>query len=252
MQKNMRSKPDGSTIMLTGVSQIVGMLDGQLPNDFGEATWITTLIANVNALCVKADSPYKTADEFFAAVKKSKPGEFIFGSTGVRAQSEGMLWETVEALGPKDFVTGIMFDGGARCVTELIGGHISAALLKFNDVIGQFQAGEIRPLCVFTEQRIPLYSGLPTVFEFDWWGNQISYGGSDFMGLYLTGPKGLPEDIVGYYAAVMKDVLTSDEFREATKPWVCLIDPVLSGKEFMAVLERTRDNCKGMIEKYFK
>ena len=123
---------------------------------------IARLNYDPSAITVRADSPWKTIEEFLAAAKKS-PGEMRVGNAG-----PGSIWNlTASALEDKAQVrfNQVPYQGAAPAVLALMGGHIDAVAVSPAEVGTYVAAGKLRLLAVMAEKRIPAFAEVPTFRE---------------------------------------------------------------------------------------
>src|SRR5690606_5397802 len=116
-----------------------------------------------NVLAVRADAKWKTLDDFVRdargrpeAIRVSTAGQFTGTDLNIRElnQVAGMKTTTVPVGG-----------GTGAAVTLLLGGHVEAVVGAPAAVVSFAQAGSLRPLTVFANQRVALFPDLPTTAE---------------------------------------------------------------------------------------
>ena len=127
-------------------------------------TFITGLSSYTFALVVRADSPWKTVDDLFAA-GKAEPEKYTYGTSGIGGSGHLMMIEIEQKAGSK--FTHIPYKGGAEWMQALLAGQIN------------FLAD------ASTEQRLPKYPNVTTLKE-----RGINAVGQSPYG--LVGPKDLP------------------------------------------------------------
>jgi tripartite-type tricarboxylate transporter receptor subunit TctC len=134
---------------------------------------------------VRADSPYKTFNEYIEAARKA-PGKIDYGSTGI-GTSPHLLMEEL-AGNAKVELTHVPFKGNADLTQALLGGHVMA----MSDATGWdkfVDGGQMRLLVTFGEQRTKRWPNVPTAKDLGY--NVVStspYG--------LVGPKGMDPAVV--------------------------------------------------------
>ena len=182
----LQGKPDGLTLACMAITSL------RYPY-YQEASWhpirdfvyITGLSSYTFALVVRADSPFKTIDDLFAA-GKADPEKFTFGTSGMGSSGHLMMIEIEQVLGAR--FTHVPYKGGAEWMQALIGGHIN--FIADASQWGPFvDDGRCRILAMATEQRLPRYPQVPTLTE-----RGVKIVGQSPYG--LVGPKGLPQPIV--------------------------------------------------------
>ncbi|KGJ05428.1 Tripartite-type tricarboxylate transporter, receptor component TctC [Paracoccus halophilus] len=163
---------------------------------------------------VKADSPYQTAIDLIDAAK-ADPGALPFGGSQSKDTDETLV-ALIEQKTGADFKY-VPFNGGGEVGVQLAGGHVVANVNNPNENLGQWQAGAIRPLCVFAPQRMaesePIFDGkgwhdIPTCAE---QGVGIE---SYQMPRTVWVPAGVPEDALAFYRTALQGVAESQEWKD--------------------------------------
>ena len=192
----LNAKPDGYTIAQfpMGMLRIPHMQKTAWHpiNDFSHIIGIT---GYTFGFVVRSDSPYKTFGDFLEAARK-QPGKIDFGSTGTGTSPHLLIEELADEA--KVQLNHIPFKGNADLMQALLGGHVMSA----SDATGWdkfVDAGQMRLLVSFGEQRIKRWPNVPTAKELGYKVVANSpYG--------LVGPKGMDP-------AVMKTL--HDAFKKA-------------------------------------
>ena len=180
------AKPDGYTISQfpLGMLRIPHMQKVAFDpiNDF---TYIIGVSGYTFGFVVRADSPFKTFNEYIDAARKA-PGSINYGSTGI-GTSPHLLMEELSAAAKVE-LNHIPFKGNADQMQALIGGHVMAA----SDATGWdkfVDGGQMRLLLTFGDARTARWPQVPTAKDLGY--NVVSaspYG--------LVGPKGMDPAIV--------------------------------------------------------
>ena len=111
---------------------------------------------SIQSFTVRADSPFKTLDDFIAAAKKN-PGKYKVNGSGV-----GGLWSEGVALlenaaGIK--VSLIQYKGGKPGVMAALQGEIDLCASGLHETIEFLKTGKMRPLAVFAPGPITIPNG---------------------------------------------------------------------------------------------
>jgi putative tricarboxylic transport membrane protein len=163
---------------------------------------------------VKADAPYQTVTDLIDAAKAA-PGTIPFGGSQSKDTDETLV-ALIEQTSGADFKY-VPFNGGGEAGVQLAGGHITANVNNPNENLGQWQAGAVRPLCVFAPKRMaesePIHDGMgwhdiPTCQE---QGLEIE---SYQMPRTVWVPKDVPAEVVTFYEAALKSVSESPEWQD--------------------------------------
>ena len=200
----VQAKPDGYTICLAPNSTLVihpqlNDLPYRTPDDYEP---ILSTISFYTLLAVKADSPYKTIQEFVAAAKAS-PGKLRLGSPG-----EGTISHlTFERWGvTANFkTTHVPFSGWGETSPALLGGHIDAAMAQPGEVKPLVDAKKLRVLAVASPQRHAYFPDAPT-------GKEAGLGDAAGTWFVYTAPKGTPPAVLKYIHDAAKAALEDAAF----------------------------------------
>ena len=176
---------NGSLTIAAHVYTQVGIVD------LRQMTPIGMLLQSALVLVVPATSPVKTYADFVEQVKaKGKTGKGIdYGTGGVGALPHVTMELLRERLG-KPPMNHIPYKGSSPAMTDLIAGRLDA-MFDATSVIAPFiKSGQLRPLMVTGEKRVPAFPDVPTAAE----SGLKDFTIISFIGLY--GPPGLSADIV--------------------------------------------------------
>jgi tripartite-type tricarboxylate transporter receptor subunit TctC len=180
------AKPDGYTIAQYPMGMLrVPHMQKVAWDPIKDFSFIVGVSGYTFGFTVRADSPYKTFNEYIEAARKT-PGKVDYGSTGV-GTSPHLLLEEV-AGNAKVTLVHVPFKGNADLQQALLGGHVMAQ----SDATGWdkfVDGGQMRLLVTFGEKRTKRWPTVPTAQELGY--NVVStspYG--------LVGPKGMEPAVV--------------------------------------------------------
>ncbi len=162
-----RAAPDGYTILI-GLSSISifpvsDPLNGKTPPyELKDLAPIALVTADPTVLVVRADSPYKSVQDFVAAAK-ANPGKINYSSSGVYGTLHVAMEMFASAAGIELFH--VPYQGGGPAVTALLGGQVQALASGPAAAIGQIRAGKMRALAGWGDKRLALMPDLPTFKE---------------------------------------------------------------------------------------
>jgi tripartite-type tricarboxylate transporter receptor subunit TctC len=182
----LNARPDGYTI----AQYPLGMLrypHMQKTNwhPLDDFTFIIGVSGYTFGFVVRADSPYKTFQEYVQAARKS-PGKLDYGSTGIGTSPHLLIEELSEAASVK--LNHVPFKGNADLMQALLGGHVMAA----SDASGWdkfVDNGQMRLLLTFGEQRTKRWPDVPTAKD-------LGYDVVSTSPYGLVGPKGMDPAVV--------------------------------------------------------
>jgi tripartite-type tricarboxylate transporter receptor subunit TctC len=206
MQDVLASAPDGYTIGFVAPNNAINQtLYAHIPFDFvRDSTPIAGTMKLANVMDVNLDFPAKTLAEFIA-MAKAQPGKINFASGGV-GTSPHMSGELLEFMaGIK--LTHVSYRGTGPAMTDLLGGQIPVLFDNLPGSIQQIKAGRIRTLGVTTKERVASLPDVPTIGE-----TVPGYEVSVWYG--ISGPKGMPGEIVARLNAAVSAVLANPKLQE--------------------------------------
>ena len=185
-----------------------------VPFNWKDMTPVSMMALDQFVLWVNAETPYKTAKEYIAAVKAAGPSKFKMGGTGSKQEDQILTVGIEKATGTK-FIY-IPYQGGGAVAVQLVGKHVDSTVNNPIEAVAQWRAGSLRPLCVFDDTRMP-YKAKVTATE-SW--NDIptcSEAGipTDYVmlrGIFMA--PGVTPDQVAYYVDLMKKVRETPDWRE--------------------------------------
>lgn len=233
----MTAKPDGYTISQypLGLLRMPHMhkVSWHPVDDF---TFIMGLSGYTFGMTVRADSPFKTFNDYIEAARK-QPGAINYGSTGA-GSSPHLLMEAV-AINAKVKLTHVPFKGNADMQQALLGGHIMAQ----SDAAGWdkfVDSGQMRLLVTFGEKRTQRWPDVPTAQE-------LGYGVVSTSPYGLAGPKGMDPKIVKILHDAFKKALFDPESLEIMRQ-LNQEAAYSTGEDFRAWASGTFVNDRALIE----
>jgi tripartite-type tricarboxylate transporter receptor subunit TctC len=217
----MKAAPDGYTLATAATP--LAILPHQTKTAFTYANFdpIINTVSDPSMFLVKADAPWKSMKEFIDYAKKN-PGMISVGNSGAGGGVHLVALAFEKAAGIK--LNHIPFSGGGPSVTALLGGHVNAVSVSPPEGISQIQGGKLRIIALFSESRLELFPGIPTVRE----------QGVDFtMGMWrgLVAPKGTRLDVIGKLHDAFKKGMNDPAFLKNAKDMSVNLD-YLGPKEF--------------------
>jgi tripartite-type tricarboxylate transporter receptor subunit TctC len=206
----LKSKPDGYTLLTTSTGNFTSTpLVQKVPYDPNkDVRHIINIATHQIILVVNADSPWKTVEEFVAYVK-ANPGKVKYGQNSPGGTTH-MAMESFRKAAGLDMKM-VPFGGGAsEVVAALLGKHVDVAVMHPQEAGEHAVNGTLRPLIVFSEKRIKTMPNVPTAKE---------KGFNVVMGVTkgISGPAGLPDDIVKKLHDALKKIMDEEDFKAAAK-----------------------------------
>lgn len=186
-----KAKPDGYTIMLAlssiSILPEADKVTGRPPLfQLNQFVPIARLTADPTVLAVRADSPWKTVQEFVADAKK-RPGVISFGSSGNYGTMHMPMEMFAQSAGIK--LLHVPYTGAGPAVVSLLGGNIDAVASGPSTVIPHVKAGKLRVLASWGDKRLASLPEVPTLHE-------SGFDAVFFQWAAVFAPAGTPEPIV--------------------------------------------------------
>jgi tripartite-type tricarboxylate transporter receptor subunit TctC len=158
-----RAAPDGNTLLINSVAFLITAHLRKLNFDpFASFEPICNLTQSPQILFVNSASSLRSMSDL-VAMAKTKPGEVAIASTGPASPSHIGIEAFRHAT--KLAITYVPYPGNAPTVNAVLGGHVTAGIANYADVVGHLQAGKLRPLVALTPARIAPLPDLPTIGE---------------------------------------------------------------------------------------
>ena len=201
-----RSAPDGYTIGMVTVSS-----HGINPTLYGEQMRydavkdfapIILAAETKNVIVVNPSLPVKNVPELIAYAK-ANPDKISFGSagTGTTQHLSGELVKMITGVKMQH----VPYRGAAAAVPDLLSGQTQLMFVTIPDVIGQIQAGSLRPIGITSKERSRSLPDVVPMAEQGW-------PDFDVRGWFgVVAPAGTPKAIVDKYNATIKAMLARDD-----------------------------------------
>lgn len=202
-----KAAPDGYTLVVSSVGSIVVAPQfNPAPFDaINSFTHIALFGGPPAVLVVNPAVEAKTLKEFIA-LTKARPQGLGYGSPGHGSHTHLIGEMFRQKSGANIFH--VPYKGGGASIADLIGNHVPAAFGSLGSVSTYIRAGKVRLLAISTERRNPEFPDVPTFAEIGY-GDLVS---TTWFG--LSGPAGLPRDIVNRLNAEVRAVLVLPDVRE--------------------------------------
>ena len=223
--------PDGYTIGLITVE--ISMMHWQGLTDLSGASYTPIGLVNMDpaGLHVRADSPYKNANELVAAIK-ANPGKFKASGTG-----QGGIWHLAIAGMLKDLkvdpaaLPWVPSNGAAPGLQDLVAGGVEVVPCSLPEARSLIDAGKVRSLAVMSDAPSSLYPNVPTL---------KAATGSDWkLGAWrgIAAPKAIPAEARDKLVGAIKKIVASKEYLD-----------FMSGRGFGVVYQGPDDFAKFMAK----
>ncbi|MCX7242633.1 MAG: tripartite tricarboxylate transporter substrate binding protein [Polaromonas sp.] len=204
-----KSKPDGYTMVMALSSLTVlpeaDVVLGRTPmfglNDLRPVARYT---ADPTVLAVRAESPWKSVQEFVDDAKK-RPGAINYGSSGNYGTMHVPMEILAQVSGSK--LTHIPFTGAGPAVVALLGGQIDAVSTGPATVLQHVKAGKLRVLGHWGNGKL---ASMPEVTSLKDAGFNAEY--AQWSGLFI--PSATPEPVAQRIRAAARAAAQDAKVRE--------------------------------------
>jgi len=196
---------------------------------------------------VKADSPHQDAKSFIDAAKK--PEGLKMGGSQSKDTDQTLASMISEATGAK--FTYIPFKSGGEAGVQLAGGHIDANLNNPNENLGQWKAGMVRPLCVFSSQRMA--AGPKVTKDMAWSDIPLCKDSGVPIANYQMPrtvwlPAKVSPDAVAFYTTMLKKVSETPEWKSYIEK-TSQSDRFLTGDELRAYTKQDAERASEVFKR---
>jgi putative tricarboxylic transport membrane protein len=200
----VRARADGYTTTLAPLSTLVIQpqvddLPYRTPDDYEP---IVSVVSFHPVLAVRADAPWKTAQEFLAAAGASR-GKLRIGFPGEATSSHLDLQELARRANVN--VAHVPLAGWGEGRAALLGGHLDAIVTQPGEVRPLVDAKKARVLMVFRTHRQSMFPDAPTPRDL---GYEFAFG----TWFVFTAPKGTPAAALTYLHDAVKAAMGDPSF----------------------------------------
>jgi putative tricarboxylic transport membrane protein len=163
----------------------------EVPFHWSDFTPIAQIAEDATLMVVANDSSFRTLPDVIEAAGESQINVGVTGATSLDTIVTGLVEEDQGVTFER-----VVFESGGELVTAMLAGDIDMATLNPGEVIGQLEAGKMRALAVFDDERYPKSSGdlseIPTAKEE---GVDVTF--TQYRGLFAPG--GIAEEEQTYW-----------------------------------------------------
>jgi tripartite-type tricarboxylate transporter receptor subunit TctC len=203
-----RSEGDGYTLVVSGIASHVIAPSIQPNAGFDPMKDFTHIAYFGGPPIVMIAHPslnVKSLKDLLELAKKSKePLGYVSPGAGTLGNLVAEYWSGKENAQLEH----IPYKGASQALNDLIGGHVKLGSMTFTTAAPQIRAGNVVPLAVSSANRLKEFPDLPTFKEL---------GYPDLVAttwFSLSGPKGMPADVVAKINAAVEKAKDSPEVQK--------------------------------------
>ncbi len=218
-----KAPPDGHTLVVSGIaSHVIAPLlpQGTQYDPARDFTHIALFGGPPAVLAVHPAVPARDLREF-VLLAKSEPLSYGSPGNGTQGQLVAELFKQRAGID----VVHVPYKGASAAVSDLIAGHIAAVSTTLTTAASQIRSGRARALAISAAARLPDFPDIPTYAEL---------GYPDLVATVwfsLSGPAGMPAEIVERLNAEVNRALALPEVRERLKP-EGIVPSTMGAREF--------------------
>jgi tripartite-type tricarboxylate transporter receptor subunit TctC len=187
----------------------------------------------------RADSPFDSLAEVIEDAKQN-PATQRWG-VSTPGSLDRQVMEQLKALTDTDPVI-VTHEGGGDLLINVLNGTLDVGVGEIQELRGQIEAGEVKLLASYTEDRLDTYPDLQTAQE-----QGIELVVDKFRG--LAGPQGLPDDVIAAWEAAIPALLEDPKFK-AFYEESSLVPAFMPHDEYAAFIANFAEGQKAFMAEY--
>jgi len=205
-----RAHPDGYTLLVLTIQNATNMsiyknLRYDTQKNF---TPIAQFMASPSVLVTAPAVPANDLKSFIA-LAKAAPQKYSYASTGVGG-SPHLAGEMLKARAGIDLLH-VPYKGTAAALIDVSTNTVSASFMTTLGVLQQMQSGQVRPIAVAYNSRLPELPNVPTMAEAGMPDFEVvSWNG-------LAAPAGTPQPVIDKLSAAIEQTLASPDMQKRVK-----------------------------------
>ena len=202
-----------------------------------DISYVINVTGYAFGIVVPADSPFKTWADF-VAYAKANPGKITYGSTGTLTSPHLTTELIAQKLGIQ--LTHVPYKGSAELMVAAVSGQVMAAA-DSTGFATQVEAGKLRVLNTWGEQRLSKFPDAPTLKEL---GLDIVQNSPFGIGA----PRGTPPEVVKALHDAFKKAMEDPAYVAALNRYDMLPN-YMSSAQYTRFAQETFNREKALIEK---
>jgi tripartite-type tricarboxylate transporter receptor subunit TctC len=200
--------PDGYTIGILTVE--IGMMRHAGLTQLSSADYTPLALMNFdpNAVMVRADSPYKTAQDLLDAAKAA-PGKLKASGTG-----QGGIWHLglaqwlVDNKAAANAIAWVPSQGAAPGLQDLLAGGVDVVSCSLPEARALIEAGKARPLVLMGSKADGIFPKVPLYTD----SKGKMWNAGAWRG--IAGPKGLPKEVSDKLSAALHKIYEGKAYQD--------------------------------------
>lgn len=210
--------PDGYTIGMSASTILGNIAIGKAKLKVESFTPIARVSTDPLMLIVSTKSASQSLETFMAHLK-ANPESVTMASPSINNLNHIFGLMTGRAVGATPVVAS--YPSGARALSDVIGGQVDFTVTKPSETKGHIDGGLVKPLAIFSDERIASYPDVPTMKERGY--DVFPYGPMVQMS-YVVAPANIPPHVKQKLITMYRDAIQSPEFRKFAQESGFLVD----------------------------
>jgi putative tricarboxylic transport membrane protein len=234
-----KADPDGYTISITNAPMLMTnyIMNSEISYTLDDFDPIANIVTDPGIIVVPKDSEFNTYEDL-AKYLEANPGGLNVSHSGVGGDDFFTLLKWQKETGLK--VELIPYEGDGPAWQAAAGGDVEANFNNLGVVFAQVKAGNLKPLAVFSEERISLLPDVPTAKEL---GVDVISGSSRGY----SAPKGLPKEVKQKLYDAFEELRENPEFKAGLEK-VALPMDLKVGEDYTNFLKKDEELSKEIWE----
>ncbi|GAB7389158.1 tripartite tricarboxylate transporter substrate binding protein [Bacillaceae bacterium] len=238
-----KAEPDGYTVGLLNLpGNVISQIMGTANYDLTKFSWIGRISDEIYVGAASRQSGIKSIQDMIEK-KNIKAGVVGLASTAglgtvIAAERFGVN------------VTPVPHDGSNEAVLSALRGSVDYVQFPFGTLKGSIEAGELTPIIIYAEERLPDFPDIPTAKEL---------GYEDLLSVVslhrmVAAPSGVPEDVLQVLRDTFAQAVADPEFKQKMIEYQGSFNPADAKRtEMIAEMSlKEMQKYKSLIEKYNK
>jgi tripartite-type tricarboxylate transporter receptor subunit TctC len=239
MAQLLAAKPDGYTIATYIQDTLMTIPMGLGRHKIDDFEWITRTQVADSFLFVKADSPFRTAQELLKHAQ-ANPGKLRVAANGFGSVDDVSV-RFLEKRGYK--MTTVPYPKPGERYAAALGGHAEVLYEQAGDVLQYLKAGQLRPVLIFAERRHPAFPDVPTSKEL---GFEVTL--PQFRGIVAR--KGVPAERVKTLGDAFRKAMETAKWKEFAAEWYFWPDSYMGPEQFGKWVAGEVDTLEHLVKEF--
>lgn len=228
---------DGYTIGLINHNYAMGELDDVNPREYNldDVQVLCNQAIDYNVMAIRSDESRFTDLDSFIEYGKSNPVIVSAQATGITDGDATTAEWFKQNFGTQ--ITVVPVDGASDSRGMFLSGDTDVFFASVSDVLNSYKNGEMKIICVFSDERSSFMPDVPTIEE----ACGQSYVAYAVRGYFY--PNGVDAEIVATMTEAMQNAMATDEYKQNMESLGLQLDTT-AGDDFRALLESQVDARK--------